>query len=337
VADQDCLDALLSSFKIYDRAVDVVSIFEMLFTKSQTLPPTVRHFERFPRIPLDDQSPLTPDFSVLFGDGGGLVGEIAHIARREESVDSVCKQIGRYDEIPILPDGTGLSEVDYIDVLLLVPQHLGPAALKRILEDRADNDDHWYAPQQMPCIVQFGYDDGRYTLQRPPHPSNGMPRDDARDDGLSKWFPEGINVKPELFKEIKAARAFVNDGVDRLYLATHLWSKTFPTEIGEPPTNGPVRLEVDAADLAQTLRERHGHVRKKDIVAALDLLTTGRLAERASETKWVIAYEPPKRGEKELHANFAERICKPPGSGPIDRLARPKPAPSAPSPAGRLF
>ncbi len=337
MADQDCLDGLLSSYKIYDRTVDVVSIFEMLFTKSQTLPPTVRHFERFPKISQDGQSALTPDFSVLFNDGGGLVGEIAQFALPEQSVDSLCQQIGGYDEITALSDGTSLTNVDYLDVLLLVPQTLGPAALKRIIDERVENDEHWYSPQQRPCIVQFGYDDGRYTLQRPPHPKNGMPRDEGRTDGLSQWFPEGINVRPDHFKEIKAARAFVNDGVDRLYLATHLWAKTFPTEIGEPPGQGPVRLEVNAADLAKTLKERHGHVRKADIESALKLLVTGRLAQRASETTWVIAFEPPKRGEKELHTNLAERVCKPPGSGPIDRLDRPSPSPPSPPPAARLF
>lgn len=336
MADQDCLEGLLSSFKVYDRAVDVVSAFEMLFTASQTeLPETVRHFERFPSIPQEDNSDLTPDFSVLFSDGGGLVGEIARFGLPEQSVDSLCRQIGKYDGIGTLPDGTNLTGVDFLDVLLLVPQELGPAAVKRIVEDRAENAEHWYSPQQMPCIVQFGYDEGKYTLQRLLHPKNGMPRDDGRADGLSQWFPNGINIRPELFKEIKAARSFVNDPVDRLYLATHLWAKTFPTEIGEPVGSGPVRLEVDAGELATTLRERHGHVRKADIEAALGLLKTGRLAQRASETKWVIAYESLKgRGEKELHANLAERVCKPPTRGPIDRLDRSPPAtiPSAPPP-----
>jgi hypothetical protein len=325
VAEEDCLESLLNAFQVYDRAVDVVSAFEKIFTSSNTaLPGTVRHFERFPRIPQESADPLTPDFTVLFEDGGGLAAEIARFGRPDESVDSLCRQIGKYDEMDHLPDGTSTVPVNCLDVMLLVPQALGTAAAKRIIEDRAENSGHWYDPKARPCIVQFGYDEGRYIFQRLLHPGNGMPRDDDRADGLSRWFQENsINVRPEQFREIKAVRSFVNDPVDRLYLATHLWAKTFPTEIGEQAGEGPARLEIDPQDLAKTLRERHGSVRKRDIEAALELLATGRLAQRASESRWVVAYEPLKgRGQRELHANLAERVCKPPKSGPIDRLGK---------------
>lgn len=77
----ECVERLLYGFTTYDRAVDVVSAFEMAFTSSLTgVPETVRHFERFPRVPDEDGTILTPDFSVVFDDGGGLVGEIARIA-----------------------------------------------------------------------------------------------------------------------------------------------------------------------------------------------------------------------------------------------------------------
>ena len=68
----ECVDRLLHGFTTYDRAVDVVSAFETAFTTRISLPGTVRHFERFPRIPGDRGSTLTPDFTVVFHDGTGL-------------------------------------------------------------------------------------------------------------------------------------------------------------------------------------------------------------------------------------------------------------------------
>ncbi|MGA9635279.1 MAG: hypothetical protein WBQ41_08575, partial [Solirubrobacterales bacterium] len=159
---EECIQELLRGFTTYDRAVDVVSVFEMIFTASDTdLPGTVKHFERFPRVSQEDGDPLTPDFTILFDDQGGLVGEIARIALRDESVESLCRQIAKYDGIKQLPDGSKEAPTTHSDVLLLVPQTIGPAAVKRVITERAANEDHWYQPAAFPCVVQFGYDEDR--------------------------------------------------------------------------------------------------------------------------------------------------------------------------------
>jgi hypothetical protein len=126
----ECVDRLLRGFTTYDRAVDVVSAFEMVYTTSHTeLPATVTHFERFPRIPGGNGITLTPDFSVVFEDGGGLVGEIARLALHDGSVESVCEQIAKYDALRQLPIPGGLVDVTHTDVLLLVPQSVGVPAV----------------------------------------------------------------------------------------------------------------------------------------------------------------------------------------------------------------
>jgi hypothetical protein len=187
----ECVDRLLHGFTTYDRAVDVVSAFEMAFTTSRSdVPGTVRHFERFPRIPIGDGSPLTPDFTVVFNDDTGLVGEIARIAQHENSVESLCRQLQKYDALRQLPDRSGMARVRQTDVLLLVPQAVGVAAVKRIVVERFASSDHSYKPSVAPCIVQFAFDEDRYIFQRLLHPENGTLRDGDRVDGLGRWFEE---------------------------------------------------------------------------------------------------------------------------------------------------
>jgi len=335
----ECVERLLKDFKTYDRAVDVVSAFEMLFTASNTaVPTTVRHFERFPSVPTDGGDALTPDFTVVFEDGTGLAGEIASLALHENSADALCRQIQKYDALERLPDQNGLTSVEHTDVLLLVPQAVGIATLKRVLTERLNNPGHSYTPAVPPCIVQFGFDDDRYTFQRLPAPENGELRETGRADGLGAWFAENgdINVKPLRFSDIKADRAFINDPVDPLYLATHLWAKTFPTMVGEQQL--PARLDVRALELAEELRETFGVVRKADVSRALGLLKTARLAEEVGEA-WVVAFEELRpAGDPDLARQLAARACHPPARSALTRLDRAREADDArPNPPQALF
>jgi hypothetical protein len=337
----ECVERLLRAFRTYDRAVDVVSAFEMVYTDSRSeLPGTVRHFERFARIPVASGNPLTPDFAVLFNDGGGMVGEIARLSLREESVDDLCAQLARYDELRQLPDGSGLADVTYVDVILLVPLDVGPAAVRRVIVERALNDEHPYSPGTLPCVVQFGFDEGRYIFQRLPDPRNGMPRDGDRPDGLAGWFTRNgdFRAQPKRFASFKAARAFMNDPMDALYLATHLWAKTFPTGAGAAGAGHPVRVAVRPADLATELRAQHGGVRTGDVERALGLLATAKLAELTPDG-WVVAWEELRSpGEHDLAQTLARRACRPPARGPIARLeAAAQAAATAPEPPPSLF
>ncbi len=282
----ECVQRLLHGFATYDRAVDVVSAFEMAFTTSRSqVPGTVRHFERFPAIPSGEDSTLTPDFTVVFDDGTGLAGEIARLAMHENSAESLCRQVAKYDALAQLPDGTGLAEVTHTDVLLLVPQSVGVAVVKRIVVDRFANPEHPYKPSVAPCVVQFAIDEDRYIFQRLLEPRNGILRDGDRADGLGRWFEENgdFKARPSRFSDIKAARAFVNDPADPLYLATHLWAKTFPTVAGDAAR--PVRLEVRAADLAAELRDRYGGVLTSDVDQALGLLKSAK--GRGPNASWM--------------------------------------------------
>lgn len=317
----------------------MVSAFEMVFTTSKSaVPATVHHFERFPRVPDEDGNKLTPDFSVMFNDGSGLVGEIARLALHEGSAESLCDQIAKYDALRQLPGKDGLVDVSQVDVLLIVPQSVGVAAVKRVVIDRYANEDHPYNPSVAPCVLQFAFDEDRYIFQRLLEPENGLPRDGDRDDGLGRWFEENgdFKAKPSRFSDIKAQRAFINDPVDALYLATHLWAKTFPTMASG--ATRPVRLDLTATDLAATLREQFGGVRTSDVERALDLLETAKLADR-SASGWVAAWEELRvAGEKDLAHALATRACRPPARGVSGRLeAAAKAAAAKPEPPPSLF
>jgi hypothetical protein len=335
----ECVERLLRGFSTYDRAVDVVSAFEMAFTTSRSqVPGTVRHFERFPRVPDADGAVLTPDFTVVFNDGTGLAAEIARVALHDNSVERICRQIAKYDALRQLPDGGGLTDVSHTDVLLLVPQAVGVAAVKRIVINRFANAGHPYKPSVAPCVAQFAFDEDRYIFQRLLDERNGRLRDGDRADGLGRWFEENgdFKARPSRFSDIKAARAFMNDPADALYLATHLWAKTFPTAAGDSAR--PVRLEVRSADLAAELRSRFGGVLRSDVESALDLLRTAKLADRTSDG-WVIAWEELRvPGEKDLAHALATRACRPPSRTASSRLAAAAEAEAArPSPPASLF
>lgn len=316
----ECVERLLEGFHHYDRCVDVVSAFEMLLTDSRTqVPATVAHFERFPRIAQQGGSPLTPDFSVMFADGGALVAEIASIALRDESVDSLCRQVMNYDGIEQVHGVTGMVEPAFVDVLLLVPQSVGVNAVTRIIDERLSNEGHFFKPSCAPCIVQFGFDQDRYTFQRLLAAGNGVLREPGRPDGLGAWFAVGnVNLKPDTFIDIKSQRAFVNDAMSPLYLAVHLWAKTFSAMAAGAPA--PVRLDVTAREIAAGLRAQGGGVRARDVQRALELLGTARLAERAP-SGWVVAWEELRtRDTKDLARTLATRACRPPSRGVADRL-----------------
>jgi hypothetical protein len=142
--------------------------WELIFTESDTaIPPQVRHFERFPSVALGDGREVTPDFSVMFVVGTGLVGEIANFGRDDASVDDLCEQILRYDGLAQLPLGGGaFAAVSHVDVMLLVPLELGTAAVQRIINDRLLAEAHPYKPQSPPIIVQFALtqDSERYVF-----------------------------------------------------------------------------------------------------------------------------------------------------------------------------
>jgi hypothetical protein len=321
-----CVADALQSYRTYDAAVDVVSSFEMIFTLSNSdLPSTVQHFERFPSIPRATGDALTPDFTVVFEDGTGLAGEVARIALHENSVDKLVSQLEGYHELhelPIRSDGA-LASVSQVDVIVIVPFEVGGGAAKRILEERLDAEDHPYCPSWPPCLVQFGFDGGKYIFQRIAHPLNGALRDGSRTTGLGAWFDVNgdFRARPERIRGIRTNRPLINDSVDRLYLATLLWAQVLADLAGTQAR--PTKISVTESYLVQRLREDYGRMSHREVRDAMSLLSEAGLAELRDEDQWVVAWDELRmKGADHDHEIIARRACSRSRTGPLDRLRR---------------
>lgn len=302
---------LVAAFSVYDRAVDVVSAWEMIFTESDTpLRRAVLHFERFPVV-RSPSGESTPDFTVLYDDGSACIGEIAHLPLADEGVDALCAQLARYHKVTHVPGPMGIVKVHTVSVMLLVPITVGPPAIQRVIEERALNDDHPYAPERLPVVVQFVFDreSGKYIFQRIPDPRNGELADEGlpEDARLSGWFRRhSVNIRPDRFQHIKVTRRFVNDPIAPLYLAVTLWTKTIADDGAYTGTKQAV-LEYKVGELAERLRREFGNVRASDVRRALELLAAAGLAERDGDVWRVQWREIAVAGEDR---DFAQELAR---------------------------
>lgn len=320
-------DAALQQYSTYDEHVDVVSSMEYMFTRATGMRDTVAHFERFPRIKVDDKT-LTPDFTVLFADSTGIVGEVAKLALAEGSVDKLTHQIGEYAALTALPDSADrLQPVRQVDVLLLVQMEVGLATVRRVIKQRFADDDHDYAPARPPCVAQYGRSETKYTLQRIPDPANGVLDAGDRQPDLNAYLSTGLNVQAHHFADIKVARAFINDPVPPLYLASHLLIRTWPTQHG----GGTADITVVPADTGRRLQQEYGHVRIGDVTAALELLDLAGLAARNPDGSWLVSrHQLGRIGSRDVPRLLVDRITSKTTRRQVPATTRDR-RPSAPS------
>lgn len=292
-------DELIREFTLYDRAVDVVSIYHWLFTETNGLPATVEHFERYPKLAAADGSVMTPDFTVLFTNGSGWVAEIANVARPEGSVESICRQLDKYAAIEELPNSVGgLTPVSSLDVVFLTPMDTATDAARRIFKDRIDNEEHWYKPNRRPILIQFAAMSDHYVLQVwPDTAANGKFQSGGEPNygGFSELKP-----KAEYFTPNKVSYGFMNDPVCALYMATRLWLNVFPSRFGTTDT-----IEVMTAEIVAVLRDQYHHGRTNDVDAAMNILRTAGLATY-SDGRWKIRRRSLRRTEADAHVAIAQ-------------------------------
>lgn len=313
-------DELLKEYDTYDQHVDVVSIMQWVMTQSRELPATVRHFERFPTIQHQGKT-LTPDFTVLFDDGTAIVGEIASVARHENSINKLVSQLGNYHDLASVPSSaTTRATVTALDVLLFVPMNRGQRAFQRIHAAMADPD-HEYAPARPPVVAQFARTDSEYTLQRLIHPDNGTLTPGNREHHIGTFLDNDMTVKADYFAQVKVDHRFINDTPSSLYVATHLVMQTLPSEyFGQGD-----QIEVVPADLATLLRQQFGGgVKAADIKLALGLLQSAGYARDNNNGTWTVTLRPvTSRTESDVHRIIIQRATKKTPSV-IDKLPRPK-------------
>lgn len=302
--------ATLREFELYDRSVDVVSAFHWLYTETKELPDLVAHFERYPTIKVrvgETEREVTPDFTVLFRDGTGLVAEIANIALPEKSVDSLCRQLLNYSTVTELPDGTGGAvPVSGVDVLFLSPIKTAGDAVRRVFSERLDNAEHWYSPVERPALMQFAQQPDEYVFQLWPDKSiNGSLRPHG-DLKLASLDVSQLVIKPGFFAQNKVQYAFCNDPVPALYLATRLVVSVFPVMHLDPRQVFTTTVE----DIVAILRAQYGHGRTTDVQRALDLLRAAGLVTKTVDGSWRILRGRAGLGRENVHISIATRAAK---------------------------
>lgn len=296
----------------YDRRVDIVSVAEVWFTKSEGLAGTVRHFERYPEFMHEDGEPVTPDFTVLFTDDTALVGELSDLALNQESLDKLCAQIGRYAALTEVPSGPRdahrhqpLQPVTAVDVVVLMKHDVANGGIDRIRRAMED-DGHPYDPPHPPTVLAWSYDPdtGDYTFSFADREGNVRPRSHGRDPSIGAWLADPRNNdtlkgKPRHFVPVKAEGQFMNDGPPQLYTATVLWAKTLPALLAEVGETAPAEFDTDAATLAGRLRDDYGFGRAVDVKKALELLRFVGLAKQTDDG-WRILYRDLSRSDENL-------------------------------------
>lgn len=298
-------DALVAEFKLYDRAVDVVSAYHWLFTETADLPTTVSHFERYPKVKHSDGNDATPDFTVLFKDGTGIAAEIANIALHDNSVEKLCTQLDRYSRLTELPAGVGrTTPVAILDVLYLSPMETAAAAVQRVLRDRVDNPDHSFKPVRRPTVVQFVNNLDRYIFQFwPDERINGSLYVGGRTPNYG-LFTEELKVPPAQFARNKVTHGFMNDPVKPLYMATRLWTSVFPSKFG----TGTTEFTTTVGQVAVLVRGQYGHGTASDVRAGMRLLVAAGLATEETVNTWKVKRRNLRSDADDVHVAIAERV-----------------------------
>jgi len=298
-------DALVAEFKLYDRAVDVVSAYHWLFTETADLPTTVDHFERYPKIKHSDGNHATPDFTVLFKDGTGIAAEIANIALHDNSVEKLCTQLDRYSRLTELPADAGKTmSVSVIDVLYLSPMETAASAVQRVLRDRADNPHHSFRPARRPTVVQFVNNPDRYIFQFwPDRRINGSLHVGDRTPNYA-LFSEELKIPPARFAHNKVTHGFMNDPVKPLYMATRLWTSVFPSKFG----TGTAEFTTTLSQVATLVRRQYGHGTANDVRAGMGLLVAAGLAIEENANTWKVRRRNLRSDADDVHVAIAERV-----------------------------
>lgn len=316
-------DELVCGYVTYDRTVDVVSIYHWLFTETKELPPTVEHFERYPKLQTTEGE-LTPDFTVLFRNGTGWVAEIASIALPDGSVESLCHQLDKYSKVAELPNSAGgRTAVSELDVVLLTPMDNATDAVRRIFTDRIDDLAHWYSPARKPVMIQFAPTPDHYVLQVWPGPENGEFHSGGTPN-YRNW--SDLKPPPKRFAGNKVKYAFANDPIPPLYLATRLWLNIFPSRFG---ASGAVD-EATTAEITQLVREQYGRGRTLEVEAAMVMLRTAGLVTFANNV-WKIRRRRLGRTDSDAHVAIAEFAAGARTLGGLDSRRRKRNSPDQPT------
>lgn len=306
----DCVQKHLNDFRLYDKAVDIVSCWQFLFNEVQPLAKNVLWFDRFPRLSspsIPNDPPKTPDFAVLISDAYGLLADIkSGFPLDDKGFLSHAKRLLNYDRPLSFRSGVEARSATpkLHDILLLIPFRDAQEIVRRIEKFRSAGD---LTIERTLIAFEWMWDGDRneYVFRKIAGQSC-----DFRDSclppeiRLSSIFTErgtSLKISPDKIKAIKAAWQFCNDTPPAIYTIVFLWTKVFYYLLDASQRQlwrrrDPRKvlwIEISTERLVREIEARYpfrwGHWTDWGR-AALDALVSAGLSKRVGDDQYLVGY-----------------------------------------------
>jgi hypothetical protein len=271
--------------------VDLVSCLESFFKNAYR--EQLSYFDRFPQI---EDPELTPDVTVLFRNGYGLVIELKRtFPLNDRGFLADIQQLKSYDRNLALRAGDdGRTTVpNVMDIVIMINSENATEIFKRFTRVCEENGITF---ENNLVFMEYYYDSSgttsRYVLKKWAGP-NGAFRDGLGEEGLESVLGtqgKPIRVKPEQFIEFNITRVFTNDQPPAIYMAVILWVKVLinflsdeqkeALRIGGASKRLGLDLDVDkVSDFINERMLRGGRVRRPWVRRGFEFLSSCGLAE----------------------------------------------------------
>jgi len=236
----ECVKAQKAEFNSYDQTVDVVSCWHSYFDSVFVRNGVGAYFDRFPETPV---TKLRPDFTMLFGEDYGIVGEVARsVSENARVLDSKAMQLKSYDSgIEFRANNKG----DFVkpriqDTLLILNSMHSDRGAQMLLDlhKRTKN----LAPDNNLVLMEYNFAqvdaqsiyffkkivfDRKHSFR-----DQSLPGEFSLERMLGKER-QPLKCSPEKFCGNKATHLFCNDSPCPIYLATRLWDRILITQATE--------------------------------------------------------------------------------------------------------
>jgi hypothetical protein len=298
---------LRKEFTNYERTVWLINCIEGHLKKQYA--PHLCFFDRYPKIPQDSESALTPDFTVVFKGPYEIVGEVKRALGRDEKLEQNFEQLKGYDrELSLrLNDGDAYNhKTTKHDLLVLV--NLEHAAAEAIKLRELVEGERAKGKFKRAVSVFSATNDGQQAKPRwimVWQDKSDKLRDMALAPGsrLSERHQEkyeSIVVYPDSFAGPQSVHWFCNDNPPLIYLAVILWAKIFPRMMSpekreawtlEADCQGIVDIDVLLSEVCDKSKTYLSHSLKKNTVkSVLEFLVKAKLATRKKDDSYVVHF-----------------------------------------------
>lgn len=283
-----CVDRHLAQFNGYDEEVDVIRSWDAYLTNVYSDQCSSFYFDRYPEFSQTyDSTPIRPAFTASFEDEYGLIGYLVS-RRNSEHSDPVelLRKLEVYDSISQIRNGPQSSfSPDTIDLMLLVHSSIATSLGKQIADLVGPAGGHSFQMNIVLIRYQFetGGDEPLYQFNRDVALDQefrdfALPSGDTLSDNIgAAGGYQRIDVSPKKFIGKKKQYPITNSKPPRPYLATYLWDKVFPDDLGDDQflawKNGKMNTVVDLV--------------YNDIDQLTDTLTQQHIRESNVQTEWV--------------------------------------------------